>query len=198
VNVFTGIIEAMAPVLHRTGAQLTIGRPVAFTDVQIGSSISVAGVCLSVAAIADASMTFDVVPETWERTTLSQFKEGDRVNLERALPAGGRFEGHVVQGHVEGVGTVTGNRKEGTGRRVTISVPDVCSRFIVPKGSIAIDGVSLTVASVEGRRCAVALIPQTRANTTLGSLESGDRVNIETDVLVRTVATLVPSSAHDR
>ena len=339
-SMFTGIIEALAPVISRSDSQLTIERPTAFSDIQIGSSICTAGACLSVIKFDDTSITFDVVPETWERTTLGKLKEGDPVNLERALPAGGRFEGHVVQGHVEGSATVLNSpsphpspsgggepkrnkplprnvkfyaremrqepteveemlwehlRRHGcgihfrrqhpiggcildfychegylgveidgsvhekkeqkaydkerqqylesehgihilrftndqvmssadtvlktiqehlnsppssreglgegaketkttqeTGGMLVISLPRNLAKFVIPKGSIAIDGVSLTVASIDGNECTIALIPHTCESTTLGSLQAGDHVNIETDVIVRSMASLIP------
>ncbi len=332
---FTGIIEAMAPVKSKTDQQFVLERPLQFDDIKIGSSICVSGACLSVIQFDDSTFTFDVVPETWAKTKLGDLKEGDQVNLERALPADGRFEGHIVQGHVEGTGRVVstsiprplppeeegenekiGRRKitpknilffsremrrmptkaekvlwkqlrydrlgvrfrrqfpiggyildfycssirlgievdgdihnrdnqkildkdrqqhlekeqklkivrftnhevitdidsvitrvkqsiknspppleEGLGVEaktsgegefvLTICLPEDMLCFVVPKGSIAIDGVSLTVAKVDGDKCSVALIPHTREQTTLGKLKEGDHVNIETDILIR-------------
>lgn len=198
-------------------------------------------------------MAFDVVPETWERTTLGDRSPGDLVNLERAVCVDGRFEGHIVQGHVEGVGEVLNSLsphllpkkgaegleltsipkplppvEEGTsenetkkqihpsppleegvgveveqtiqeqGRMMVIRLPSNLVQFVIPKGSIAVDGAALTVAAIEGNRCTVALIPYSLANTTLGALREGDRVNIETDIFVRAVAALIPASAHGR
>ncbi len=322
---FTGLIETTAEVLDRTDGGITVARPRIFDDVTIGSSVAVSGACLTIVELTDASMRFDVVPETWARTTLGKKQKGDRVNLERALRADGRFEGHVVQGHVEGVGVIVsvsssiprplppeeegesweksgmganllhfsremrkkpmkaveflwehlrhdqlgvrfrrqyviGGRildffcprenlaieldgavhtsrtarkedalrdeylkedhrvrvlrftndqvlndvqsvlsilrsvigsppppEEGAGVEVTIELPSDLARFVVPKGSIALDGVSLTVATVENDDVTVALVPHTLKETTLGLLREGDRVNVETDVLVRAV-----------
>ncbi|MBI1812296.1 DUF559 domain-containing protein [Candidatus Peregrinibacteria bacterium] len=353
---FTGLIEATAKVLSKDDHSIVLERPRFFDDLKIGSSIAVSGVCLSVIAFHRRSMTFDIIPETWSRTKLGMLRNGESVNLERAMRAADRFEGHIVQGHVEGIGTVTsiplplppreegerthkramnrnilhfsremrkkptraeealwqalryerlgvrfrrqyplGGRildfycpslniaievdgsihrsdaarkeddlryrslqeylgvrtlrftnedvlrhletvltvihstirtfpppppeegsgvegnlgiefptrippgREGTGERVedvnsllTISLPNNLLPFVVPKGSIAIDGVSLTVTQVEDGRCTVALIPHTREKTTLGSLAIGDFVNVETDFLVRSVRKEMP------
>lgn len=195
---FTGIVEATAEVMERTSTGLTVERLPLFTDVKIGSSIAVSGACLTVVDLDTRRMRFDVVPETWAKTTLGNLKSSDRVNLERAMAGGGRFEGHVVQGHVEGIGEVTSfqfpvSREEDT--MLTIRLPDELSRYVIPKGSIAIDGVSLTVASIEQNICTVALIPHTLTSTTLGVLREGDYVNIETDMIVRAVASLLPPHA---
>lgn len=184
---FTGIIESMAKVLDRRSDALTLERPATFDDVKIGSSIAVSGVCLTVTQLDREKLSFDVMPETTARTTIGILAIGDRVNLERALPAQGRFEGHVVQGHVEGTGEVMGVERIGHDVRLTIRIPADLGRAIVPKGSICLDGVSLTVAAAGPETCTVALIPMTLASTTLGNKRMGDRVNIETDVLVRTL-----------
>lgn len=187
---FTGIVEATAAVRARTGSAIAVELPAAFKDVKPGSSISVSGVCLTVASVENGTVHFDIVPETVRCTTLGLKNEGDTVNLERALPAHGRYDGHMVQGHIEGVGTVVANKKEGEGKRLSISVPQACARFVIPKGSICVDGVSLTVASVQEDCCGIALIPETCRRTTLGALLEGEHVNIETDILVRTIAAL--------
>ena len=182
---FTGIIETTAPLIN-VGSQLSIGRPASFTDLAVGQSIAVSGVCLTLVAFDASSMAFDVVPETLARTNLGSKHAGDRVNLERALAANGRFEGHIVQGHVEGVAEVAALTDEGEGKRLTVRLPDDLARYVIPKGSIAIDGTSLTVAAIDDQKmCSIALIPHTLSWTTLGGLRPGDGVNIETDVLVR-------------
>jgi riboflavin synthase alpha subunit/very-short-patch-repair endonuclease len=331
--VFTGIVEAKAKILSKTDAGFTIERPPFFDDVKLGSSISVSGVCLSIVEFDVTSMRFDVIDETWDKTNLRDLRVGDLVNLERAMKAGDRLDGHVVQGHVEGVGVVVGvssiprplppgeegetrhkrlgrnilywmrgmrkhpteaeaflwhalrhdalgarfrrqysvggrildfycpehnlalevdggyhkrhkiliqdherdaylqdeyqlrtlrftndevlhslpatlqkitqaikhtppPSEEGLGveenknrnKRLTIRVPKESVSAIAPKGSIALDGVSLTVADIRGDLCTVALIPHTLANTTLKNLKEGDRVNVETDILARTHA----------
>lgn len=186
---FTGIVETTAKIVHKTDHGLTIERPELFDDIHIGASISVGGICLSVVEFDDTSMRFDVVPETFAKTNLGGLMTGDYVNLERALKASGRFEGHVVQGHIEGTADVADIRKKNTGAELLLSIPDELMAFVIPKGSIAVDGVSLTIASTEGNGCTIALIPHTLERTTLGDLQQGDRVNIETDVLGRTILT---------
>lgn len=192
---FTGIIEATAKVLDVAPNGLTIERPKSFTDLKIGSSVCVAGVCLSVVKLTKTSMEFDVIPETLKKSRLGSLKKGDRVNLERAMKAGDRLDGHVVQGHVEGKATVTNFGLRITKSRnpqsairnstLVLRVHQHLMPYIVQKGSIAIDGVSLTVADVQGDHITVALIPHTLKHTTLGELEKSDLVNIETDLLLR-------------
>ena len=183
---FTGLIETTAAILSAREFSLTVERPQSFDDTRIGSSISVSGVCLSVVKMDNNSMIFDLHEETLKKTKIGSLKKGDRVNLERAMKVGDRIDGHVVQGHVEGVGRMkNGKLKMENGAMMMISIPDLLSRFVIEKGSIAIDGVSLTVAEIQGDRVSVALIPHTLENTTLGLLKEGDTVNIETDMLVR-------------
>ncbi|MFH0770257.1 MAG: riboflavin synthase [Candidatus Peregrinibacteria bacterium] len=213
---FTGIIETTAKVEKQGKGILTVVWPKACTDIKDGSSIAVSGACLTVIDLHEKFITFDVIPETLKKTTLGNLRKGDMVNLERALPAHGRFAGHIVQGHVEGVGVVVKasaaaawmvrlrspqaaapNPPNPTPNPnpnlcLAIRLPASLSRAIVPKGSIAIDGVSLTVAEVSKDTCTVALIPTTLKETTLGRLKKGDRVNIETDILVRMVERLLP------
>lgn len=186
---FTGIIEATARVLSNVSGVLEIGRPKGFADLRIGSSISVSGVCLTIKKLNKKCIQFDVVPETLGKTTLGSYKEGDIVNLERAMKVDGRLDGHIVQGHVEATAEAVEIKNEKLRMKnetlLRVHVPSPLIANIVPKGSIAIDGVSLTVASIEGDCITVALIPHTLENTTLGQLKKGDHVNIETDVLAR-------------
>ncbi|MFA7682149.1 MAG: riboflavin synthase [Candidatus Peribacteraceae bacterium] len=183
---FTGIVETTAPVLRRTESSLILGCPQNFTDIVIGSSICVSGVCLSVTECDRGQLIFAVVPETWKCTKLGSLSAGDTVNLERALKADGRFDGHIVQGHVETVGEVGSliRSDDGSGM-LTVHIPPELLPFIVAKGSIAFDGVSLTVALLKEDAVVVALIPHTLTGTTLGNLHAGDSVNIETDILAR-------------
>jgi len=189
--VFTGIIEATATISKRTKTSLVVARPRGFDDVKLGASIAVAGVCLTVTKMTKDAFTFDVVPETWSKSTLGKKKEGDYVNLERAIPAMGRLDGHVVQGHVEGTATVTHTAVAGEGRELTVTLPRDLLPMVAQKGSIALDGVSLTVARLSDDACTVALVPATVLHTTLGDLGEGDAVNVETDILARTVARLL-------
>lgn len=185
---FTGIIEEMAEVNNRTGAGLTIGRPPNFDDIQIGSSICVSGACLSVVKLDERSISFDVHEETWKRTKLGSLNAGDRVNLERAMKADSRFEGHIVQGHVDGIGTLATSCDCSPGEvpaspMLAIKHHQELNHLIVEKGSIAIDGVSLTICEADDEKFSVALIPHTLVATTLGLMKMGDRVNLEADIL---------------
>jgi riboflavin synthase len=183
---FTGIIETKAKVLEKTHEGLVIERPKAFADLKIGASIAVSGTCLSVVGMDDEMMSFDVVPETWARTKLGSLHRGDSVNLERSMAAGDRFEGHIVQGHVEGVGTVVSNGKTVDGGwLLVLQIPQELIPMVIFKGSIAIDGVSLTVAGLEDDLCSIALIPHTLELTTLSQLKPNDPVNLETDMFLR-------------
>lgn len=187
---FTGIVETTAKILDRSDSGLVLERPKTFDDIKIGSSIAISGTCLTVTSFDSPSMSFDVVPETWSRTKLGMLKTGNLVNLERALSANGRFEGHIVQGHIEGVATVASfeDVKEGWakgGKILTVKLPKELLPFVVFKGSIALDGVSLTVAELKDDLCSIALIPHTLEITTLGSLKTGEFVNVETDILAK-------------
>lgn len=182
---FTGIIEAMAEVQEQSGTQLVLSRPAEFDDLSIGASIAVSGVCLSVVAYDKATMTFDIVAETRTKTKVGHLKIGDRVNLERATKVGDRLDGHIVQGHVEGVAKVTSEKS--LGDKWLVEVPSELIKFCVQKGSITIDGVSLTIASVCDNMVEVALVPHTLEHTTLGTMSTGDLVHIETDIIGRYV-----------
>ena len=186
---FTGIIEATAEVMRKGANTLVLERPAAFDDLKIGSSIAVAGVCLSVTSFDTQSMSFEVIETTLQTTTFGSLKKGDRVNLERAMKADGRFEGHIVTGHCEGTGTVL-RFEDGM---MEISVPKDLKQCVVLRGSVTIDGVALTVAELSDSGLFVALIPHTLQHTTLGSLKKGDYVNLETDILGRYIL-----SAHDK
>src|SRR5581483_682144 len=150
-----------------------------------------AGVCLTVVGADDGRLSFDVVPETLSRTVLGALEQGRPVNVEPSLRVGDQLGGHVVQGHVDGVGRVRSVTPEGDGRRVWIDAPEAVVRYCLEKGSIAVDGVSLTVAGLDDEGFEVALIPHTLAVTTLGRLEPGDEVNLEADVLGKVVERLV-------
>lgn len=193
IPMFTGIVELSAPVLAKTDTGLTVERPSIFDDITIGGSITVNGACLTVIAFDDTSMTFDVVPETRARTNLGALNIGDRVNLERSMSAQSRFEGHIVQGHIEGTGRVKSFEKptDSPWATLVIEMPDHIAPYVVFKGSIAINGVSLTVADKKENLCTIALIPHTLEITNLGTLKVGDTVNIETDVLARYVESML-------
>ncbi|HRH93415.1 MAG TPA: riboflavin synthase [Candidatus Peribacteria bacterium] len=184
---FTGIVEATAPILEQRGSSLVLGRPRVFDDIKLGSSIAVAGVCLSVTAFDDRSMAFDVIPTTLKKTKLGTLKAGDAVNVERAMPAHGRFDGHVVQGHCDTVSLVRSVEDKtddnGHHRAIVIELPDSLKPLVVLHGSITVDGVSLTVATLDAFSFSVSLIPHTIKHTTLHALKKGDHVNLEADIL---------------
>lgn len=199
---FTGIIEQMGTVtaLERRGnaLRLTVDAGDYVCDAQVGESIAVSGVCLTMTAVAQTdslrhSWVFcaDVVEETLRKTTLGDLRVGDCVNLERPLRADSRLGGHIVQGHVDGVGEVIRLEPEAESVMVTFAVPRELARYLVAKGSVAVDGVSLTVVDRTDESFRVALIPHTREVTTLGALQVGTRVNIEVDILAKYVEQLV-------
>lgn len=189
---FTGIVETVGRVAEVTPAgqavRLVISAPELFADVALGESIAVNGVCLTVAGISPRGVRFDVVPETVQRTDLRELRPGDRVNLERALRPGDRLGGHFVQGHVDAVGTVRSIERAGAAYLLRVQAPPAVTDYLVEKGSVAIDGVSLTVVDVDAEGFSVALIPHTLATTTLGQRQPGDRVNLEADILGKYVA----------
>jgi len=183
---FTGLVEEIGTVKSRTGgavARLVIASSRVIGDVSVGDSVSVSGVCLTVTSIGDGELTFDAVPETLSRSTLTDLRPGDRVNLEASLRAGKMIGGHFVQGHVDGVGTVESIRRLGESAEARVNAPPAILRYVVEKGSIAVDGISLTVASVDEAGFAVAVIPHTLEVTTLGLKRPGDGVNLEVDVI---------------
>jgi riboflavin synthase len=159
--------------------------------IPLGGSISVNGVCLTAVDAPFGQVVLDLVAETLDRSTLGGLQPGDPVNLERPMPADGRFDGHIVQGHVDGVGEILVIEEEGEGKRMRIRVPADLSRYLVEKGSVTIDGVSLTVAAVDGKEIEVALIPHSLEVTTLGLRTMGEKVNLEVDVLAKYVEKLL-------
>jgi riboflavin synthase len=183
---FTGIVEAVADVVEIRArgetSELTIDAPAIAAGVRIGDSIAVGGVCLTVVAVEAGRLRFEAVRETLERTALGELRAGSRVNLERALRADARLDGHVVQGHVDEAGRVRELRRRGEDVQLFIACSRAFADSLVAKGSVAIDGVSLTVVGVGDGGFDVALIPHTLAVTTLGSLRGGERVNLEADV----------------
>jgi riboflavin synthase alpha subunit len=193
--VFTGIVRERGRIASvegsRDGVRLVVDAPAIAADATLGDSVAVSGVCLTVVAAENGTLAFDAVPETLRRSSLARLEPGDPVNLEPALRAGEPLGGHYVQGHVDGVGHVRAVEPEGDGRRVWIDPPAELLRYLVEKGSVAVEGVSLTVAELDERGFAVALVPFTLAETTLGSLAEGTRVNVEVDVLAKYVERLV-------
>ena len=199
---FTGIVKERGRVTAFTGGEngvrLRVAAPRTAASVAIGDSIAIGGVCLTVVELEDAEVSFDAVPETLARTALRRLEAGDDVNVEPAIRAGEPLGGHLMQGHVDGVGLVRSVEPEGDGRRIWVDAPPDVLRYCVEKGSIAVDGVSLTVAALDDTGFAVALIPHTLAETTLGELAAADEVNLEADVLAKYVERLLPVSTMTR
>jgi len=193
--VFTGIVKELGRVAAvdggAAGVQLAVHAPAIAPGITIGDSVAVNGICLTATAIDGATLGFDAVPETLTRTSLEGLAEGDTVNLEPALRAGEPLGGHVMQGHVDGVAHVRSVEPEGAGKRLWLDASTELLRYCVEKGSIAVDGVSLTVIALDDAGFAVALIPHTLDETTLGALERGDAVNLEVDVLAKYVERLL-------
>ena len=192
---FTGIVEELGTIRSiRRGAAsavLSIGAEAVLSDLRIGDSVAVNGVCLTATGVDGSGFTADVMHETLNRSSLSALTPGSRVNLERAMAADGRFGGHIVSGHIDGTGTIAERRRDDNAVWYTVSAPPALLRYIVEKGSIAIDGISLTVASVEADRFSVSVIPHTAAVTLLGAKGPGDVVNLETDIIGKYVERLL-------
>ncbi len=179
---FTGIIEATAKVIERTKNGFVLSRPKFFDELQIGQSIACNGACLTLTTFDKATMHFDIIPETFARTNLNESKA---INLERALAANGRFEGHIVLGHIDTTTQLLEKKPEGAGERMRFAIPEVIADYIVTKGSITINGVSLTIAACESDSFEIALIPTTLELTNLGKLQVGDSMNIEADYFAK-------------
>ena len=195
---FTGIIEHLGTVdlVVKTdrGSRLSVDAGPLSSGIAIGDSVAVNGICLTVVEHDENRISFEAMGETLDRTNLGAVDQGDVVNLERPMPASGRFDGHIVQGHVDGLGNVRSIVEDGSSRRMWISLPPDLLRYVVEKGSITIDGVSLTVTAVDETGLEVALIPHTLSVTTLGTRAVGDRVNLEVDVLAKYVERLLGAS----
>lgn len=199
---FTGIITSIGQIIEadRKGddLRLKIASDYAPDTIALGASICCSGVCLTATGKGDHEkggwFTADVSAETLSKTALGGWKVGDAINLERSLKVGDELGGHIVSGHVDGVGVISGLASDGESLRVTIEAPAEIARFIAPKGSVALDGASLTVNEVDGNRFGVNLIPHTRAETNFGGLSEGQKVNLEIDVLARYVARLAEAT----
>ncbi|HYF78055.1 MAG TPA: riboflavin synthase [Symbiobacteriaceae bacterium] len=196
---FTGLIEETGAVrsVRRAGRSLhlTVGARRVLDGVRVGDSIAVNGVCLTVVAFDAASFTADVMPETYSVTNLSAVSPGALVNLERTMALGDRFGGHIVQGHVDGTGRIEAVERDEIAVRVTVSCGAEVLRYLVPRGSVAVDGVSLTVVNMGADRFTVSLIPHTFAATALGVRRAGDLVNLEADILAKYVERLLTGGA---
>jgi riboflavin synthase len=196
---FTGLVAATGVLASRTqrgpGARLTVRAQLPDEPLAMGESIAIDGACLSVAVILSDGFEVDATAETLARTTLGQIAVGAPVNLERAVRAGDRLGGHLVTGHVDGVGALDARRPLGEALHMSFGMPAELTRFVAEKGSIAINGVSMTVNAVEDRTFDVAVIPLTQRATNLGALAPGDRVNLEVDLIARYVARIVAGVA---
>jgi riboflavin synthase len=198
--VFTGIVREVGEVVAVAGGdegvRLSVAGPLTAPLVDLGGSVAINGVCLTAEAVDGDTLAFHAVPETLSRTTLGRLEAGAKVNLEPALRAGDAMGGHIVQGHVDGIGRVRSVEPEGDGVRVLVEVGDETLRYCVAKGSITVEGVSLTIAALEDDAFAVALIPHTLSETTLSSLAPGRDVNLEVDVLAKYVERLLAAQAR--
>jgi riboflavin synthase len=184
-----GVIKGLSPMAE--GLRLTVRTSFPAAELTLGESVAVAGACLTVVAITPPEAAFEVSPETLARTTFPLKKVGDPVNLERSLRIGDRLGGHLVTGHVDGIGVVRERRPGPAHLKLGIEMPGSLSRLVIEKGSIAVEGVSLTVNSCQGNAFAVNIIPHTAQATTLDGLKVGDRVNLETDIIGKYVARLL-------
>lgn len=192
---FTGIIEEIGTVKQlqngTSACVLTVSAKTVLSDVHIGDSIAVNGTCLTVCRSDGNSFSADVMPETMRRTNLGRLRTGSRVNLERALPANGRFGGHIVSGHIDGTGTVKKLEREENAVWITVSADASLLRYIIEKGSVAIDGISLTVTRVTQQDFSVSVIPHTAQETTLLLRRAGDAVNLECDLIAKYTEKLI-------
>lgn len=198
---FTGIIEEKGTVSSvkkgSVSSRITFSASVVLSDIHEGDSIAVNGVCLTATDITANTFTADVMAETMRRSSLGSLKPGDRVNMERAMLCGGRFGGHIVSGHIDGTGTVVSMKREENAVWVTISADSTLLKYIVEKGSVALDGISLTVAAVTEKDFKVSIIPHTASETTLLSKKAGDCINIECDMIGKYVEKLLGFASVD-
>jgi riboflavin synthase len=182
---FTGIIQTTGVIKNIKKDGILIQAPDVIDELKIGSSIAVDGACLTVVQKSDDSFTADVMPITFKKTVLGSRKKGDLVNLELPMKAESRFEGHVVSGHVEGTAELIGQKIDGNSYRLTFRLPSELAKYVVPQGSIALNGISLTIADIKGDNLAVSIIPHTWDVTNLHELKIGDKVNVETDLMAK-------------
>ena len=197
---FTGIIEEVGTLVAiRRGAQsaqLTVAAPAIADGVGLGDSVAINGTCLTAVAREGNNLSFDAVPETIQRTSFRVARHGDRVNLERAVAAGQRLGGHFVQGHVDGTGVLKSIRRNENAHDLEIGIPPELVRYLIPKGSIAVDGISLTIVKTRSESFTVSIIPHTWEHTNLNRKRVGDLVNIEIDLLARYVEKLMANSSE--
>ena len=188
---FTGIVEEMGIVSKITNNGMTVKASRVLSDVKLGDSIAVNGTCLTAVSFSNSEFSVDLSPETMRRTSLSQLTEGSRVNLERALSASDRMGGHIVQGHVDATGRITSIKPDGDSIIFRVRVPKRLDKYIVEKGFVAVDGISLTVVKRGASSFTLAVIPYTSENTNLSVLSVGDQVNLEADILAKYVESLL-------
>ena len=194
---FTGLVEEMGRVLERDGARLVVGADRVLEDSDLGASVAINGACLTVVERGPGRLRFDMGPETLARTALGDLAAGDAVNLERPMRLGGLVGGHLVQGHVDGVGLVVDLTRQAETARLTIEWRDqALAPLLIPQGSVAVDGVSLTVARLNARDFEIMIIPHTLAATTLGGLRKGQRVNLEMDMIGKYVQRILQLQAE--
>lgn len=191
---FTGIIEEIGKILSITEREICIEAKNVLENTKIGDSIAVNGVCLTVRNILKNAFSADISPETYRVTSFSQQQSGSYVNLERAVLAGGRFGGHIVSGHVDGIGKIKNLSKDCNSYNLEILLDDSDSKYVVKKGSIAVNGTSLTVAEIRKNKITIAIIPHTYENTSLKYLKHGDFVNIETDILAKYIEKILSTT----
>ena len=189
---FTGIVEETGKVQAITDRKVVIECKKVLEDSKIGDSIAVNGVCLTITSIGENSFSADISPETFRISC--KLKQGDIVNLERAMSANGRFGGHIVSGHVDGVATIVSNKNNGEFYDLQIKLSDEESKYVIKKGSITINGISLTIAKIEGSLINLAIIPHTYENTSLKCLKIGDLVNIEVDIIAKYIEKFLSTS----
>jgi riboflavin synthase len=188
---FTGIVEEVGSIAEKTPTRLVVRAQTTLEGTRVGDSISINGACLTVVELREGTLAVDVVPESLRRTNLDKVAPGDPVDLERAVAVGDRLGGHMVQGHVEATGNVVSLQPDGEAVIMEFQAPPDIMRYVVAKGFIAVDGISLTVAGCDSTSFTVSVIPYTLENTVLGSRRAGDRVNLETDIVARYVERLV-------
>lgn len=195
---FTGLVEETGKFLEMKrshhAAVITIEAKKVLEDLQLGDSIAVNGTCLTIVEFTNRTITADIMPETWDRCSMSQLKRGDRVNLERAMAANGRFGGHIVSGHIDGTGVIKKIQREENAIWYTIETKENILRYMIEKGSITIDGISLTVAKVGEKTFSISMIPHTIANTNFQERRVGDLVNLENDCIGKYVEKLLFSA----
>lgn len=188
---FSGIVEETGTVSAVSGSSLSFKADAVFGDLKLGDSVAVNGVCLTVTSINGKTFQVDVMPETLKRSTLGALKAGDPVNLERALTLSGRLGGHLVEGHIDATGIISRITIEGDAELMTVAAPPEVMRYVVEKGFIAVDGLSLTVASHSADNFTVSLVSFSRGHTTMGRKKVGDRVNLEVDIIAKYVEKFV-------